>query len=81
MRGKPLVWDVTCVSTLAQSHVQDSLQQPGAAAKKAEEEKSRKYQDLTNNYCFNPLGFETTGHWGAISNWICQGPGQTLVPG
>ena len=76
--GKPLVWDVTCVSTLAQSHVQDSLLQPGAAASKAEEEKTRKYEDLTNNYCFTPLGFETTGHWGPTAISFIKDLGRLL---
>ena len=63
-RGRPLVWDVTCVSTLASSHLQLSLQEPGAAAAQAEERKNAKYRDLQNNYHFTPLGFETMGHWG-----------------
>ena len=63
-RGKPLVWDVTCVSTLAPSHVQQSITQPGAAAAHAEDRKRTKYSDLATNYHFTPLGFETIGHWG-----------------
>ena len=62
--GKPLVWDVTCVSTLARSHIQLSVQEPGAAAAQAEERKNDKYQDLQGSYHFTPLGFETMGHWG-----------------
>ena len=63
-RGKPLVWDVTCVSTLARSYVQRSLQHPGSAAEDAEERKNAKYSDLQGSYNFTPLGFETMGHWG-----------------
>ena len=58
------MWDVTCVSTLARSHIQLSVQEPGAAAAQAEERKNDKYQDLQSSYHFTPLGFETMGHWG-----------------
>ena len=63
-RGKPLVWDATCVSTLAASNVQQSQREPGSAATKAEEAKRVKYHDLSRDYHFVPLGFETLGHWG-----------------
>ena len=62
--GKPLVWDVTCVSTLAASNVDSSQRYPGAAATEAEERKVVKYADLGESHCFVPLGFETMGHWG-----------------
>ena len=61
---KPLVWDATCVSTLAPSYIQLSITGPGAAATLAEEKKKSKYSDLESNYIFVPLGFETMGHWG-----------------
>ena len=62
--GKPLVWDATCVATLAPSNVRLSQQRPGAAASKAEDDKRQKYRDLEPNYHFTPLGFETMGQWG-----------------
>ena len=64
-RGKSLVWDATCVSTLAASNVNLSQREPGAAASKAEEAKRVKYSDLSQDYYFVPLGFETMGHWGS----------------
>ena len=63
-RGRPLVWDVTCVSTLASSHLHLSLVEPGGAAAQAEERKRAKYSDLSSTHHFTPLGFETMGQWG-----------------
>ena len=63
-QGKPLVWDVTCVSTLAASHLQRSVVEAGAAASQAEENKVDKYSDLSTTHIFIPLGFETMGQWG-----------------
>ena len=62
--GKPLVWDATCVSTLAPSNLDHSLRSPGGAASEAEGRKRSKYEDLSRDYLFTPLGFETVGHWG-----------------
>ena len=62
--GKPLVWDVTCVSTLAASNLNSSLTEAGGAASAAERDKCRKYRNLERDYLFTPLGFETVGHWG-----------------
>ena len=42
-----------------------SQREPGAAASKAEEAKRIKYRDLSQDYHFIPLGFETMGHWGS----------------
>ena len=78
-RGKPLVWDVTCVSTLSASNVQLSIREPGAAASQAEKKKESKYRDLVQDYIFTPLGFETMGHWGASTIDFVQQLGQLLT--
>jgi len=44
--GKPLVWDVTVVSTLAQSYVDRAATGVGAVAEMAAERKSEKYHNL-----------------------------------
>ena len=62
--GKPLVWDVTCVSTLASSNINASQWNPGAAASVTEHRKRVKYLYLDEDYHFTPLGFKTMGHWG-----------------
>ncbi|CAH2240819.1 jg13453 [Pararge aegeria aegeria] len=41
--GRSLVWDATCVDTLAASHIQATSYMVGAAATNAEQAKRRKY--------------------------------------
>ncbi|XP_055349888.1 uncharacterized protein LOC129596587 [Paramacrobiotus metropolitanus] len=59
--GRRLAWDVTCVDSFALSNVISSSTKAGEAARKAEEEKRRKYDYLANEYDFEPLAFETSG--------------------
>ena len=40
--GKCLVWDFTCVNTIARSHLKETCKQPGAVAKNAEKVKNDK---------------------------------------
>lgn len=46
--GKSLVWDFTCIDTLASSHLQSSLQSAGSTAEIAAKNKRRKYENLTS---------------------------------
>ncbi|KAJ8716959.1 hypothetical protein PYW08_005358 [Mythimna loreyi] len=62
MIGRPLVWDATCVDTLAPSHFPSSSCCAGAAA--AENLKRRKYTNLVGSYIVEPFGVETPGSWG-----------------
>ena len=55
---------MTVVDTLAQSHI-ESTSKKAAPAEEAESEKRRKYSALSDNYFFQPIGFETLGSWGA----------------
>ena len=59
-----LVWDATCVDTLAPSHLQGTTVKAGAAAEKAEFLKRNKYKGLGKEYDFAPFGVETLGSWG-----------------
>jgi len=59
--GKPLTWDVTVVSTLADSYVHLSSQSAGGAAEAAASRKTPKYADLPATHIFQPLAFETHG--------------------
>lgn len=61
--GKPLVWDVTCVDTLALSNIGFSLEGTGEAAKQGETRK-KKYVDLSNQFEFVPFAVETFGSFG-----------------
>ena len=62
--GKCLIWDATVADTLCQSYVYQCSITPGAAAEIRETAKTKKYQELTNDYYFVPIGIETYGSWG-----------------
>ncbi|KAI5640648.1 hypothetical protein NE865_06966 [Phthorimaea operculella] len=63
-QGRSLVWDVTCVDTLAPSHLHTTSTRAGSAAANAEAAKVRKYAEISKSYMFSPIGFETLGPWG-----------------
>ena len=62
--GKPLVWDVTCPDTLAQSYRHQATSKAGAVADLAEERKIDKYGNLGAGYSFTPVAIESLGPWG-----------------
>jgi hypothetical protein len=59
--GKPLTWDVTVVSTLANSYVRNAVRGGGSVAEMAASRKSEKYSDLSSNYIFQPIAVENLG--------------------
>jgi hypothetical protein len=59
--GKPVVWDVTVVCTIADSYVEASAREAGAAAETAATRKTAKYANLTSHYTFHPVAVETQG--------------------
>ena len=59
--GKPLTWDVTAVSTLAESHVDSAALEAGAPAEQAAVRKISKYSVLSQSYLFQPIAVENTG--------------------
>lgn len=65
--GKPVVWDFTCVDTVAASHLAESSKSAGSAAVSGEKLKQKKYQNLGNNYLFHPVAVETFGVYGPES--------------
>lgn len=62
--GRVLVWDATCVDTLAPSHLHRTSLRAAAAAEAAERVKVGKYSGLGAEYNFAPFGVETLGPWG-----------------
>ena len=62
--GKCLIWDATVADTLCTSYVSQCSKNPGAAADARETIKNSHYEELSNNYCFVPVGIETFGSWG-----------------
>ncbi|XP_047998133.1 uncharacterized protein LOC125235580 [Leguminivora glycinivorella] len=79
MQGRTLVWDATCVDTLAPSHLQATSVKAGAAATTAEQNKRRKYAVLGEGYIFAPFGVETLGPWGPSAKSLFKEISQRLV--
>ena len=63
-RGRSLVWDATVVDTFAETHYIASGAISGSVATDVETDKCRKYNDLLDNYYFQPVAIETTGVYG-----------------
>lgn len=79
-QGRCLVWDVTCVDTLAPSHVRATCVRAGAAAAGAEILKTRKYDEIAAGcYMFSPLGFETMGPWGPEAKKVIKDLSARLI--
>ena len=62
-RGRCLVWDFTCVDTLAPSNIPATCAMPGAAAEKAQRAKEAKYSEVPAAFEFQPVAVETLGAW------------------
>ena len=78
-RGRCLVWDATVVDTFAQSHVLHCAVEAGKAAEAAEVLKAHKYSELSDNYIFQPVAFETSGAAGPDSRLFIKKLGRMLV--
>ncbi|XP_047984415.1 uncharacterized protein LOC125227491 [Leguminivora glycinivorella] len=77
--GRPLVWDATCVDTLAASHLPGTSNRAGAAANSAEHLKRRKYAAIDSSFMFEPFGVETLGPWGSGAHSIFKELAKRLV--
>lgn len=60
-KGKPLTWDVTVATTLADSYIAASARSAGSAAEAAATRKLAKYTNLSMNYIFQPIAVENLG--------------------
>jgi hypothetical protein len=77
--GRPLVWDATCVDTLASSHLPGTSCRAGSAADSAEGLKRRKYGAIDSGFIFEPFGVETLGPWGPSAHLLFRGLCKRLV--
>ena len=77
--GKCLIWDVTIADTVCQSYVNLCSVNPGAAADIRESQKISKYKNLTNDYCFIPIGIETFGSWGSEGHRLIKAIGKRIT--
>lgn len=76
--GKCLVWDATCVSTVAASHLSRTTLSPAAAAEDAASKKRAKYAAMEPHYHFVPIAVETMGCWGAEAKNLVNEIGRRL---
>ncbi|XP_047992085.1 membrane-bound alkaline phosphatase-like [Leguminivora glycinivorella] len=77
--GRPLVWDATCVDTVAPSHLPGTSVRAGAAADAAEHLKRRKYAAIDAGYIFEPFGVEALGPWGQGAHGIFKELAKRLI--
>ncbi|MEL7309522.1 MAG: hypothetical protein AAGK05_17820, partial [Pseudomonadota bacterium] len=55
---------LTCVNTLAASHINSAASHATAPSIRAEDKKHRKYASLSERFIFIPVAIETLGCWG-----------------
>lgn len=77
-KGKPIVWDFTCVDTLARSNLPVSGSGGGKLCILAENKKRRKYEQLQRSYIFCPVAMETLGAWGPDASSLIRTIGHRI---
>ena len=77
--GRLLLWDFTCVDTVAPSHVNDSAKCPGKASNDAETKKINHYSNLTQGYNFVPVCIETYGVFGDLGIAFIKDLGKMII--
>lgn len=79
-KGQRLIWDVTCVDTLAPSHLPKTSCEPRAAAEEASKRKHGKYEKIkSSNFILKVLAFETLGPWCKESISFINDIGSALI--
>lgn len=77
-KGRALVWDVTCVDTLAKSYLRVN-NVPGQASENAAKKKHRLYEEIKRNYHFVAFAVETIGPWAAETIKLIETIGRKLI--
>ncbi|XP_063389112.1 uncharacterized protein LOC134674887 [Cydia fagiglandana] len=77
-RGRCLLWDATCVSTFAASHLRHTVKAAGSAAEIAAKSKRAKYSELQGAYDFVPVAVETAGPWCSEAGELFRDLGRRL---
>jgi len=76
--GRCVTWDVTVTDTVAASYLSATSACAGSAAEAAAKRKEDKYVEISSNYHFFPLAFETFGPIIQVgSDFVCAS-GQRL---
>ena len=61
-------WNVMVPDTFEDSHISETLEEAGAAAKLATANKNRKYTDLFSTHLFYPIKLRSLAH-GTVKPW------------
>lgn len=77
--GRQMVWDATCIDTLAATHLTFSTVKPGSAAKNAKVRKFRNYSSVERRFIFCSLCSETFGPWGPSAVALTSDIGRKLA--
>ena len=77
-KGRCLVWDFTCLDTLAASHLNRAVVSSGSVANDAEDRKTAKYLTLAPLYTFMPIAVESLGALGDCATDFFQNLGQRI---
>ncbi|KAJ2937326.1 hypothetical protein O0L34_g17637 [Tuta absoluta] len=77
-KGRCLLWDATCVSTFAISHIRGTQKSASSAAETAAGLKHTKYANFESAYDFLPFAVETSGTWGSEAKAFVREVSQRL---
>ena len=77
--GKCLIWDATCVDTLAESYYKGSSKKAATAANTASSKKEHLYEELTRNHHFLPFAVESFGTFGDSAKSFVNKIGSKLI--
>jgi hypothetical protein len=77
--GKSAVWDITVIDTVAASYLHATSSNACSAAEIAASRKDEKYAELSVNYTFVPLAFESFGPVGSKATAFLRELGRRLT--
>ncbi len=78
-KGRALVWDATCVDSLAISNMTGGTKHPGMASQKAAVRKHAKYSKIKQNYHLVAFAVETFGPWSKEAVDLINKIGSNLI--
>ena len=78
-RGRCLIWDATCVNTLASSNLIRAALVAGSVADAAKVRKIAKYAELSRRFIFQPVAVETSGAVGKSTIQFFEDLGRRLA--